>query len=963
MPDLKSLADILDIASDALPPVEIMGIGSSSSDIKAGYIFAALAGTKVHGAKFASAAVAAGAVAIITDVHAPDMATLPVPVFRLEDPRRALSLIAARLAGAQPQTMVAVTGTSGKTSVAAFTRQIFAFAGLAAASIGTTGISAPGREEYGSLTTPDPVKLHQSLAELAHEGVTHGAMEASSHGLDQRRLDGVHLAASAFTNLGHDHLDYHPTIESYLAAKMRLFDTLMDKGSPAIIFSDDQYSAAAAGAARAAGLDVRLVGAKGDFLILKRVEHYRDGQRAEIEHDGKLYEVKFPLAGSFQLWNGLVAAGLALAVGVEASKVFAALETLKGAPGRLDLAGTTPQGAPVYVDYAHKPEALENVLKAVRPFTSGRVVVVFGCGGDRDKSKRKLMGEIASRLADIVIVTDDNPRSETPATIRAEIMAASKGASEIGDRRAAIRHAINLLQSGDTLIVAGKGHETGQTIGSEVLPFSDHDTVVEAIADISGRPLLWSFQDLVNIMGGRPIGVMPVGVTGLALHQADVEEGDAFFAVKGETSLGHGIGHSFDGHAHITNALKAGAALLIVAEAKLPSLGRIHAPIIVVDHPIEALKRLARAARSRSHAKIIAIAGKTGAAEMAHILGDLVRDQGSCHVATSETARGFGLALGMAQLPQDAQFGAFAIDNLSGDEIQVFADVIKPDILALTDKSSVTKEDVATYRVALGSVVIGGTVLLNSDGPDYAALAKQAKALGVDHIKTISSHSKADYAMSDLVCDFDGGSFTFDLKDNSIHVKTPLVGMNNLTSLGGVFATAHLAGVGLDQLVQNSATLQPRIGTGLQDLIVTPKGNIAVIDEAARNIGSALGHARTLEGSLDRLRYIASRGKSRKILILGPLDEFAAFDQSIFGDALAQSKISDVMCFGDDYANLGSALDKGFRFNLFKTSDALIETVLKNARTDDILLLKANKNADLAKLVSALRAKYAKDGM
>ncbi|WP_245470953.1 UDP-N-acetylmuramoyl-L-alanyl-D-glutamate--2,6-diaminopimelate ligase, partial [Mesorhizobium sp. M7A.F.Ca.CA.002.15.2.1] len=405
------------------------------------------------------------------------------PVLAVDDPRLALAQSAARYFGKQPEIMVAVTGTSGKTSVAAFTRQIWEQAGYAAASIGTTGVVAPGRNDYGSLTTPDPVALHQLLRELADAGVTHASMEASSHGLDQRRLDGVKLAAGGFTNLGRDHMDYHPTIEDYHRAKLRLFDTLLPKGAPAVIFADDPWSAPTTVAAKAAGLNVLTVGRHGDFLRLKRVEHERHRQRAEVEADGVLYEIDLPLAGDFQISNALVSAGLAISTGTPVAKALIALEKLKGAPGRLDLVGTTGNGAPVYVDYAHKPDALENVLASVRPFTTGRVIVVFGCGGDRDRGKRPIMGEIATRLADVVIVTDDNPRSEVPETIRAAILAAAPGAIEIGDRRQAIHEAVAMLHAGDTLIVAGKGHEEGQTIGSETLHFSDHEEVRAALTE------------------------------------------------------------------------------------------------------------------------------------------------------------------------------------------------------------------------------------------------------------------------------------------------------------------------------------------------------------------------------------------------------------------------------------------------------------------------------------------------
>ncbi|TPL94419.1 UDP-N-acetylmuramoyl-L-alanyl-D-glutamate--2,6-diaminopimelate ligase [Mesorhizobium sp. B2-3-10] len=479
---LKDLAGILPVEGTASADLEVTGISSDSRQVKPGVVFFALAGTKADGASYAADAARRGAAMIVLGKGSA-LADLPVPVLAVDDPRLALALSAARYFGKQPQTMVAVTGTSGKTSVAAFTRQIWEQAGYAAASIGTTGVVAPGRNEYGSLTTPDPVALHRLLRELADAGVTHASMEASSHGLDQRRLDGVKLSAGGFTNLGRDHMDYHPTIEDYHRAKLRLFDTLLPKGAPAVVFADDPWSEPTIKAARAAGLDVLTVGRHGDFLRLKRVEHERHRQRAEVEADGVIQEIDLPLAGDFQIANALVSAGLAISTGTPVAKALAALEKLKGAPGRLDLVGTTASGAPVYVDYAHKPDALENVLASVRPFTTGRVMVVFGCGGDRDRGKRPIMGEIATRLADVVIVTDDNPRSEVPETIRAAILGAAPGAMEIGDRRKAIHEAVGMLHAGDTLIVAGKGHEEGQTIGSETLHFSDHEEVRAALRE------------------------------------------------------------------------------------------------------------------------------------------------------------------------------------------------------------------------------------------------------------------------------------------------------------------------------------------------------------------------------------------------------------------------------------------------------------------------------------------------
>ena len=478
---LDQLAGAAGLSATHCADISVQGVTMDSRLVKTGFVFVALAGAKDDGAKYVDAAVKAGAVAVVCSQNA--VINADVPVIVSPDPRLTLSLMAAHFHSGQPKIMAAVTGTAGKTSVASFLRQIWEQCGEQSAMIGTTGVFAPGRADYGTLTTPDPVKLHQLLDELAKDGVTHCSMEASSHGLDQRRLDGVWLAVAGFTNLGRDHLDYHPSVEEYLAAKMRLFDGLLQAGKPAIIYADDEYSSAAIDAANHGGLDVLTVGRAGTFLALKRVEQRRFTQEAEIEIGGAIHRVTLPMAGEFQLANALVAAGMAIATGSDTEAVLAALEKLKGAPGRLELIGQAANGAPAYVDYAHKPEALENVLNALRPYTTGKLVLVFGCGGDRDQGKRPIMGEIAERLADTVIVTDDNPRTEDAASVRSQILAAVPSALEIADRREAIVKAASMLEAGDCLVVAGKGHEEGQIVGSEVLPFSDHEEVKRALED------------------------------------------------------------------------------------------------------------------------------------------------------------------------------------------------------------------------------------------------------------------------------------------------------------------------------------------------------------------------------------------------------------------------------------------------------------------------------------------------
>jgi UDP-N-acetylmuramyl-tripeptide synthetase len=478
---MRRLGDILELkdADRALGERAIHGLAFDSRKTAPGDVFFALAGAKDDGLRHVGEAVKRGAAAIVAECWAE---TPNAAFVKVADARAALAHAAARFYPRQPETVVAVTGTSGKTSVVAFTRQIWRALGQEAASIGTIGVVSRALTVYGSLTTPDPIALHELVDRLAASGVKRLAIEASSHGLDQKRLDGVRLAAGAFTNLTRDHMDYHATVEDYLKAKLRLFQDLLPDGAPAVIDADSAIAPRVIAAARARGLEVVTVGVKGETIRLDSAA--RDGLSSvlDLRFGGRSFRVKFPLAGDFQISNALAAAGLCIATGSEAGAVFEALQTLEGAAGRLERVGDV-RGATVFVDYAHKPDALEKAIGALRPFVRGRLVLVFGCGGDRDPGKRPIMGEIAARSADVAIVTDDNPRSENPASIRAQILASAPLAIEIGDRAGAIRAGVAMLLGGDALLIAGKGHETGQIVGDKILPFSDADEARAALKE------------------------------------------------------------------------------------------------------------------------------------------------------------------------------------------------------------------------------------------------------------------------------------------------------------------------------------------------------------------------------------------------------------------------------------------------------------------------------------------------
>lgn len=470
----------------------VAGLTADSRCVQPGYLFAALPGSKLDGRRFIPDALARGCAAVLAvpGTQLPEGAS----AILIEDPapRRRLALMAAAFCGPQPETMVAVTGTNGKTSTVQFVRQLWQSAGHAAASLGTLGLQSPSLNRPGSLTTPDTVALHQDLAALAAAGVTHAAMEASSHGLDQNRLDGVSLKAAGFTNLTRDHLDYHGSMEAYFAAKRALFDHVLPAEATAVLNADVPSYSELAQVCSSRGQRVWSYGGAGKDLVLREVDAFPGGQTITAELFGRRVRVDVPLAGRFQVWNLLCALGLVLADAAqpdqEIDRYLPALGSLDGVPGRMQLVAVHPSGAPIYVDYAHTPDALETVLTALRPHVMARLLVVFGCGGDRDPGKRPIMGEVSGRLADLAIVTDDNPRTEDPALIRRAAMAGSpRPLVDIGDRADAIRAAVARLHEGDVLVIAGKGHEPGQTIGTETRPFDDAEEVRAAVALLGGK--------------------------------------------------------------------------------------------------------------------------------------------------------------------------------------------------------------------------------------------------------------------------------------------------------------------------------------------------------------------------------------------------------------------------------------------------------------------------------------------
>ena len=470
----------------------VTGLAVDSREVKQGFLFAAMPGTRVHGGEFIQYALRMGAGAVLTDaqgarIAAAELAVSQAALIVAEDPRQTLAYTAALWFGAQPETLVAVTGTNGKTSVASFTRQIWQGLGFEAINLGTTGVEGDWQASLAH-TTPEPITLHRILAGAEAAGITHAAMEASSHGLAQRRLDGVRLAAAGFTNLTQDHLDYHASVEDYFAAKAGLFARVLPEDGVAVINMDAERGPVMAAVVQARGQELIRVGrAAGCDLRLLAQRFEATGQELRFAWHDREHQVRLGLIGGFQAENLMVAAGLAIAAGADPDRVVETLPHMKTVHGRMQLVASRANGAAVFVDFAHTPDAVATGIRALRPHVMGRLVVIIGAGGDRDPGKRPLMGQAAAETADLVIVTDDNPRSEDPATIRAAVMQGCPGAAEVGDRAEAILRGVDALGQGDALLICGKGHETGQIVGDDIFPFDDSEQASVAVSALDGR--------------------------------------------------------------------------------------------------------------------------------------------------------------------------------------------------------------------------------------------------------------------------------------------------------------------------------------------------------------------------------------------------------------------------------------------------------------------------------------------
>lgn len=923
--------------------VEITGITPDSRKVEKGFLFAALPGVKADGIDFLPQAVENGAVAAILPKEAkiPD---LPVIGIFVDDVRLTLAKMTAAFYAPQPETVVAVTGTNGKTSTANFTRQLWEKAGRKAACIGTLGVVTEKGIEYGSLTTPDSVTLHKELHSLFEQGYHHTAIEASSHGLDQHRIDGIRLAAAAFTNITRDHLDYHKTMENYLEAKLKLFDRPLSSGKVVLNADIPEYPQIKEFCLKR-GLTVLDYGRKAEAIKLVEARHETDGQHLELEVFKQKYSVHLPLAGTFQAMNALCSLGLALATMTKEEKAgdyVAALSTLKGAPGRLEYVGKRKNGASVYVDYAHTPDALETILNALRPHTTKRLHVVFGCGGDRDPGKRPQMGAICNNLADVAYVTDDNPRSEDPTLIRAAILPACPKGIDIGNRALAIRTAVAGLEEGDILVLAGKGHETGQLIKGVMHPFDDREEARKAIAE-ADTPL-WTAEEIARATNGK--AAKDFEIDGLSIDTRTIKKGDLFIALKGEKS---------DGHDHAAEALAKGAAGVLVS--RLPDGVSGNQAIVVAD-TMKALEAMAHAARHRSKAKVIGITGSSGKTSTKEMLKTALTSVGKTHTTLGNLNNNIGMPLTLARMPEDTDFAVIEMGISHAGEMTEMTVLAEPDIAMISMIGTAhceffkTRADTAVAKAEIfKGMKADGIAFLNADDDQYPLLKKEAEKCGLKDIRSFGEN-----AGNDIVLQYIDGEHISAETGNEKYVYTlNLAGRHQVQNSLGVIGILKALNVDMPTALQALGQLQPVKGRGQRFTVPLADGVFTLIDDSYN------ANPESMRAGIRVLGSMTPMAGGRRIAVIGDMlelgDQARKLHENLAAD-LIQNAIDKVYAVGRNSGFMFDALPAGMKGIKTPVSAELAAVIKEEIKTNDIVLVKGSFGSKMSTIIEALKADH-----
>lgn len=937
---LFEIGQLLNAVDTFSKETEVLGIAQNADQVRTGFVFVALKGAAYNGADFISKAEQNGCVAVIADQDV----IASVPVIRVENARHALAVLAKAFYPAPNLKKVAVTGTNGKTSTVYFVKQLMNALSVSAASLGTIGLDAPwGHSDVGN-TTPGVLDVNRIAYELNEKKVCVLAMEASSHGLDQNRLDGIQFEAAAFTNLTRDHLDYHKTMEAYLEAKSKLFINHLKKGGAAVLNADIPEYETLRSICEGKGVKIISYGHQNADLQVMRQIPMENGQQLELNLMGKVASVFFPIVGDFQVMNCLAAIGLCLGIGADLEKLMHLIPTLKAPVGRMDLVSELDNGAKVYVDYAHTPDAVERVLISLRAHTKGKLICLLGCGGNRDKGKRSQMGAIAQKLADIVYITDDNPRFENPAEIRSEIKVACPKGIEVSYRSKAIRKAMYALDKNDVLAVLGKGHESGQIIQGVSYAFNDA-VVIRQVAMAMAKTPLWSARELQMALS-VPVAES-VKAWGVSIDTRTLKIGDLYVAIKGE---------KMDGHQFVHDALAKGASACLV-DHKIPDV--LDENQIVVSDTIEAFKSLARFARMRSDAVFIGVTGSSGKTTTKEMLRTCLSDQGLTHATAGNLNNQLGVPLTLTNMPLEVQYAVIEMGMSHAGELTELSDLVRPDMTLITmvgpahfasfkDESEIAaaKAEIFRYQNRYGSAV------LNRDNRFYSFFADEAAGQGIKHILSFGTDEKADFKLiqetiengqTHVVAESHGSTFSYTLQFIGHHFV-----MNSLA----VLATIDAVGASVMRAVQSLEKVQPVAGRGALIPVSVDGKNIFLIDDAYN------ANPASVKASLNALGLRKIKG--RKIAVLGDMLELGPQSAQMhldLKDDIIDNGIDKVYATGVDMAHLYQNLPESIQGAFESTPQALLKRLQADILSDDVVLVKASNGSGLKVIVNSLQGK------
>lgn len=934
---LTTLLSFYGISQKIDTDFEVKGISASSSDIHEGYIFVAVKGLKKDGSDFIDEAVSKGARAILTD--RPLKADVPVIV--VEDIRHTLAVFSTVIYPSGDIHKMGVTGTNGKTSTVFFVQQLLNKQEEITASIGTIGIESPVYHSVGSMTTPDSVTLNRSFMMLQEKGIQTVVLEASSHGLDQKRLDGIEFDVTGFTNLTRDHLDYHETMEAYLKAKMRLFLERTKANGIVVLNADIPEYKEMAAACQKQGLRVYSYGINGDTLKLLSQKPTEFGQEITIEIQGKQYDVTLGIYGDFQVMNILCAVGMCLARGKKADDLIPFLSTLEAPAGRMDLVGSI-NGAQIFVDYAHTPDALERVLISLRPHTRHRLVCLFGCGGNRDTGKRPQMGSIAEKLADVVYITDDNPRFESPEDIRAAIKGSCPKGIEADGRFAAIYESIHSLEAGDILVLCGKGHETGQMVEDVSYLFNDKMQVQVVLAGMT-QDVLWKSTELSMALNTT---VCPyIHVCGISIDTRTIQTGDLFVALKGV---------NIDGHAYVPMAIEKGAAACLVDHL---IEGIPVSQQIVVDDTQSGLEALARFSRMRSEAVFIGITGSSGKTTTKEMLKACLEKQGSVFATIGNLNNQIGVPLTLARLPLSAEYAIIEMGMNHTGEMEELSDLVRPNVTMITMIGAAHREffkSDAEIAAAKAEIFVwqdkGGVAILNKESPFFLYLMGQAHLNKIKRVVSFGEAIGADFKLLGCVVsagktqvdmEWHGSVYSYELGFSGRHFA-----LNSL----GVLAIVDAVGASVEQAMGTLAEVRPVQGRGASFEVRLSEGRLVTIIDDAYNANPS-----SVEASIHSLGVYQ---KGRRIAVLGDMlelgEEGLAMHQAL-APVLIENKIDKVYTVGSLMKSLYDILPPSMQGGYTDTASEMLPLLLQKVQSEDTVLIKASKGTKLSQIITAFK--------